>query len=92
VHPRHNFDPSNGAWGALQLLARYSQLRVDPRAFANGLVTSTANQQAAAVTIGADWYPTAYIKYYATFERTSLTRGAAPRRENVVMFRAQLAF
>src|SRR5204863_871392 len=33
VRPKHNFDPTDGHWGALQLLGRYTTLRVDPAAF-----------------------------------------------------------
>jgi len=92
VRPSHSFDPGNGEWGALQLLARYSQLRLDPLAFSGALVPSTANRNAGALSIGANWYPSAYIKYYATFERTSLSGGASSRHEHVLMFRAQVAF
>ena len=92
VHPNHNLDVEHGEWGALQVAARYSELRVDPLAFRNGLATANSNQRARAVTLGANWYPNPFIKYYATFERTLLDGGVGPRSENVWLLRAQLAF
>jgi phosphate-selective porin OprO and OprP len=93
VRPHHNLDPENGHWGAFQLAARYSELHVDPEAFTTGLASATSNQRAAAWTIAGNWYPNTFIKYYATYERTSLDGGGAgARREHVLLFRAQLAF
>ena len=92
VRSGHAFDPSTGHWGALQLAARYSQLRVDPLAFTSGLAAATASRKASAFTIAANWYPAAFIKYYATFERTSFDGGASRPTENVILFRTQVAF
>ena len=92
VRPTHVFDPATGHWGALQLAARYSQLRVDPLAFTNGLAAANASRTASAFTIAANWYPAAFLKYYATFERTSFDGGASRPTENVILFRAQVAF
>lgn len=92
VHPRHNLDFEHGDWGALQVAARYSELRIDPLAFTDGLASADANQRARAVTVAANWYPNAFIKYYVTFERTLLDGGVGRRKENVLLFRAQLAF
>jgi phosphate-selective porin OprO/OprP len=92
VRPGHAFDPSTGHWGALQLAARYSQLRVDPLAFTSGLAAASASRTASAFTVAANWYPAAFIKYYATFERTSFDGGASRPTENVILFRTQVAF
>ena len=92
VRPRHAFDPSAGHWGALQVAARYSQLAVDPLAFTRGFAAATASRKASAFTLAANWYPTAFIKYYATFERTRFDAGAARPAENIILFRAQVAF
>jgi len=94
VRPKHNFDPTKGHWGALQLLGRYTTLRVDRAAFTAGLAAANASREARSFTIAANWYPTAYIKYYATFERTVFdgdARGPRPA-ENVILIRAQLGF
>jgi phosphate-selective porin OprO/OprP len=94
VRPKHNFDPTNGHWGGLQLLGRYTTLKVDPAAFTAGLAAANASRQARSFTIAANWYPTAYIKYYVTFERTVFDGNAAGPRpaENVILVRAQLGF
>jgi phosphate-selective porin OprO/OprP len=92
VRPRQAFDPSAGHWGALQVAARYSQLAVDPLAFSRGFAAATASRKARAFTLAANWYPTAFIKYYATYERTRFDAGAARPAENIILFRAQVAF
>jgi phosphate-selective porin OprO/OprP len=93
VRPQNGFDPANGHWGALQLVARYSALTVDRGAFDGGFAAVTASRQAKSFTLGVNWYPVAFIKYYATFERTSFDGGNASRpTENVILFRAQVAF
>jgi phosphate-selective porin OprO/OprP len=94
VRPKNTFDPPNGKWGALQVLARYTTLAVDRAAFSAGLAAAHASREAKSFTIAANWYPAAFIKYYVTFERTIFTGGASGPRppENVILFRAQLAF
>jgi phosphate-selective porin OprO/OprP len=92
VRPENAFDPAKGTWGALQIAARYSALTVDRGVFTAGFGAATASRQAKSFTLAANWYPVAYIKYYATFERTSFEGGNAARpTENVILFRVQLA-
>ena len=92
VQPRSNFDPSNGRWGALQLVGRYTQLAVDRDVFSLGLASATASRLAKSFTIGANWYPTAFIKMYGTYERTIFEGITSRRAENVILFRSQLDF
>lgn len=94
VKPTHTFDPQNGHWGALQLLARYTSLTVDPDAFLSGLAAAGASRQAQSYTLAVNWYPAASIKYYATVERTSFDHNADGARptEHVVLIRAQIGF
>lgn len=94
VRPRFAFEPGNGDWGALQLLSRYSQLVVDGSAFTAGLAAPGASRTARSFAVAANWYPSAYIKYYAAFERTIFGASAAgaPQPEDVLLLRAQLAF
>ncbi len=93
TRPKAVFDPANRKWGALQLVARYTAVTVDDSVFSSGLAGTGANQDAKAFTIAANWYLTPYIKYYATFERTTFDGGATARPdENVILFRTQLAF
>lgn len=93
VHPARSFDPQTGRWGALQLVARYSELHIDPVAFTHGLAASTASAHARSCAVGANWYPAMPIKYYVMYERTSFGGGNTPRpTETVIIFRMQLAF
>lgn len=92
VRPERNLDPQKGQWGAFQIAARYSQVHVDPEAFTSGLASTTSNQRARAVTVGANWYLNTFIKYLATYERTAMDGGVGPRTENVIVVRAQLLF
>ena len=94
IRPRNAFDPPNHHWGALQLLARYSELQVDAAAFSGGLAAAGASHKAEQWTAAVNWYPTSFIKWYGTFERTVFDDDASgPRRaEDVILFRAQLAF
>ena len=94
VRPRAEFDPAEGRWGALQLVARYSALSVDDDVAARGFAAPGASGEARQWTLGLNWYPNPWIKWYGTFERTTFDEGAASQRpaEDVILFRFQLAF
>jgi phosphate-selective porin OprO/OprP len=92
VRPRQNFDPAAGHWGALQIVARFTRLIVDQSAFEAGLAAANASREATSFTVAANWYPSAYIKYYATYERTVFSGGAARPTEHAILFRTQLGF
>ncbi len=94
TRPKKPFDPSAGQWGALQVLARFSHLEVDGDVFLNGLAAAGASGRADQWTGALNWYPTAFTKWYVTYERTTFDKAAAGSRpiENVILFRAQLAF
>jgi phosphate-selective porin OprO/OprP len=92
VRPKSNVDPTTGQWGALQILARYAELNVDGKAFTDGLAGTGASRNAKSFTIAANWYPTAYIKYYLTYERTKFDNSSVRPNENVILFRTQLGF
>jgi phosphate-selective porin OprO/OprP len=94
VRPRNNFDPAAGHWGALQVIARYADLTVDPEAFTAGFASATASQEAHSWGIGANWYPNPWVKWYASVERTTFEGGTIPTRqaEDIVILRCQLAF
>jgi len=94
VRPKQTFDPAHGHWGALQVLGRYTRLTVDARAFTAGLAAAGASREAKSFTIAINWYPSAYIKHYVTYERTVFDSNVSGSRppENVILYRAQLAF
>ena len=92
VRPRHSFDPTNHRLGALQLLARVSQISIDANAFTGGLAAAGASREATQATVGANWYLSQFIKIYGTYERTAFDSESARPVEHVVLFRTQLAF
>jgi phosphate-selective porin OprO and OprP len=92
TRPRSPFDPAAGTWGALQLVTRYAALNLDDEIFASGFAAASSADTAKQFTVGVNWYPVAYVKYYATYERTRFDRGTVPARsvEHVILFRVQL--
>jgi phosphate-selective porin OprO/OprP len=84
VTPRHPFNPSAGGWGALELVARYGELRVDPDAFntdptAGGLRFAnpiTSAQEAKEWGVGLNWYLNRNIKLSLDYENTTFDGGA----------------
>ena len=85
VRPKNDFDPANGHWGALQLIARYATLTVDGDVFVAGLASAGSSREAKSFAVGADWYPNAYIKLYGTFERTTFDRDTGRPTENAIL-------
>ncbi|HTM04142.1 MAG TPA: porin [Vicinamibacterales bacterium] len=94
ARPKRPFDPASGAWGALQVLTRYSHLEIDGDVFGNGLAVAGASRRADQWTGAVNWFPNQFIKWYVTYERTTFDKGAAGSRaiENVILFRTQVAF
>ena len=93
VRPKNPFDPAAHHWGALQLLARRSHLDVDPLAFDSGLALAGSSRRAHQTSIGLNWYPTYFVKWYAAYEHVEFHAATATRPpENSITFRAQVAF
>lgn len=92
VRPASPFDPPAGNWGALQVVARYTEVEFDRDIFALGLAAAGSAEKARSYTIGVNWYPASVFKYYLTYEHTQFEEGTAPPRpdENVILFRVQL--
>jgi Phosphate-selective porin O and P len=90
VRPKAPFNPSAGTWGAVQVAARYAQITLDEDLFASGIATPTASQKAQQMTFDTNWFLNNYVKFYATYERFMFSGLRA--NENLILFRAQLAF
>jgi phosphate-selective porin OprO/OprP len=92
VRPRTPFDPPSRKWGAVQALARYTEVHFDNDIFAHGLANTGAAEKAKSFTLGLNWYPASVVKYYLTYEHTKFDVGTAPTRpvENILLLRAQL--
>ena len=92
VIPAKPFDPSTRQWGAVQIVARYSRLNLDPAAFTMGLASPASSRSASATGIAALLYANAYVKYVLSFERTVFDDSAQSKRppEHALVFRLQL--
>ncbi|HVM61794.1 MAG TPA: porin [Verrucomicrobiae bacterium] len=82
--PRHPFDPAKGGWGALEIVARFGRLDIDPQAFsktpaAAGLrfADPTKNaQDAREWEVGLNWYLNRNVKWVFDYEETDFNGGA----------------
>ena len=102
VTPRRPFNPAEGQWGSLQLVARYAQLSIDPAAFPQFSDPETSAGSAAAWAVGLNWYLNRNVRVNASFSHTRFDGGggegsSAPanvtrKDENVFFTRVQLSF
>jgi phosphate-selective porin OprO and OprP len=97
VRPRHPFDPAQGRWGSLELVARVNGFEMDDRAFTGGFADREASvRKAFGWGAGLNWTLSRNLRQQAGYERTSFTGGApggADRpHENALFIRTQLAF
>ena len=96
IAPRHPFDPINGHWGAVEVLARYSLLQVDPTAFTDKFADPTKSaHQASATAFGLNWTWNRAVRYQINYERTFFRGGAKTGNrepENALLAEAQLVF
>jgi phosphate-selective porin OprO/OprP len=77
LQPTRPFDPDRGTWGALELAARYAELRFDPAAFDAGISSRTSSiERARAATLGVNWYFNEFLKLQLDYEATVFRGGA----------------
>ncbi len=98
VRPREPFimDDLN-TWGAVQLVARYSELNLDSNAFTHGLINSDHSvKKAQDFGVGVNWYLNRNIKLQLNYNQTHFVKGAdggVDRPEEKILFsRMQVAF
>ena len=99
VVPRQSFDYSSGSFGAFQVVARYSELNIDPSVFPLFASPLTNPQKAKAMGIGLNWYLSKSVRFAQDFFQTSFTNlmGTSTNQilrqdENVFITRLQLSF
>ena len=95
LKPKRPFDPTAGTWGAVELAARYAELRIDPDTFEKGFASRAISvERARAVTLGANWYFNEYLKLQLDYEGTAFEGGKADgdrAAEHVIAARFQAA-
>jgi phosphate-selective porin OprO/OprP len=95
VVPRNNFDPAHDQWGAFELVARMSRLRVDEDAFPVFASAALSAREARESTAGATWYMNPNVKLNLDFAFTQFEGGAVNGNrpdEKAVLSRAQVKF
>ncbi len=96
IAPDYPLDGSkSGGLGALELVARYGALTVDPDAFPTFADPATQPRRARAAGVGLNWRLTRGLLFAANYERTQLDApetGAVRQTEHAVLTRLQLGF
>jgi len=106
--PANPFDPHAGSWGALQLVARFSELNIDNAAFNSFSDPTTSARSAAAWSVGLNWWLNRNVRVLTSFSHTTFQGGGevnpyipstttAPatvthQDENILFTRIQVAF
>ena len=91
------FDLTEGSrgFGAIELVARYGELKLDPASFPTYASLTTSVQDAKALGVGVNWHFTRAVKVVVDYEHTTFTGGAATgdrEPENAVIARFQTSF
>ena len=97
--PRARFAPAAGAWGALELVARYSVQTNDNDAYIGSAASQLANptqsaHQARERAIGLNWYLDRNLKVQINYEETRFTGGSSGSDrvpEKLILTRFQIA-
>lgn len=96
VIPSVNVDPGHGGFGAWELVARISQLKVDDSVFqANFADPAVSAKSATLWSVGVNWYLNRVFKFAFDYDNTSFRNlDGHPNRktEGVLIGRAQISF
>jgi phosphate-selective porin OprO and OprP len=77
LKPEHALNPAAGHFGAVELVGRYSGLRIDPNTFPTFADPARSANGAQSWGLGAHWYLSGNTRITFTGERTAFTGGAA---------------
>jgi len=77
--PLSTFHIGGGGWGAWEVVARYSELKIDNAAFADGnnsfASPTTSPRNARATAVGINWWLNANVKWVLDYEWTQFEGG-----------------
>lgn len=83
-------------WGALELAARYGELKIDGEAFPVFANINSSARKASAYTVGVNWVLNSNVKIVINYSHTSFDGGAANGAdrddEKAIFSRVQLSF
>jgi phosphate-selective porin OprO/OprP len=81
ITPRTTFHMGGGGWGAWEVVARYSELKIDNAAFAGGTQSfadpTVSPRNARATGVGINWWLNANVKWVLDYEVTQFEGGTA---------------
>jgi phosphate-selective porin OprO and OprP len=81
ITPKTTFNSGGGGWGAWEIVARFSELKIDNAAFAGGsqsFADPTASPRNARATgVGINWWLNANVKWVLDYEWTQFEGGAS---------------
>lgn len=102
VKPSSEHSIYNNGFGALELVARISEVDFDTDAFAGTAATRFANgatsaSNARAYAVGLNWYPSNNLRFsgaytHTEFDANNPTSAVLRHGEDALLFRAQLSF
>jgi phosphate-selective porin OprO and OprP len=95
VRPKRPFSLKQRHFGAVELAARYGELRIDAEAFPTYADPTRSARAALDWGVGVNWYLHDAVKIVANFDRTTFKGGAGMgdrRPENALFGRLQLYF
>jgi len=98
VKPKRPFSLKKRHFGALEVAARYGELRIDPTTFAPIAYADPTKSASQALEwgVGINWYVTDMVKLVVNYERTTFKGGASGggdrRPENLFAGRLQVYF
>ena len=93
--PKKPFDLKEGGFGAIELVARYGELDLDPASFPTYASLTSSVQKAKAWGAGVNWHFTRQVKVMVDYEHTTFRGGAATgdrEPENALITRFQTSF
>jgi phosphate-selective porin OprO/OprP len=95
IAPKHPVDFHHKAFGAFEIVLRYSELRIDAEAFPTYADPNKSARSARELAGGINWHLTESLKVMLSFHRTDFVGGAPMggdrEPENTVLSRLQLA-
>ncbi len=95
VKPKKPFNPTKNQWGAVELVTRYNELRVDKDAFPIYADANKSPNQARAYGFGVNWFLNDNVKLVADYEQTLFKNASVATNrptEKVIETRLELAF